>query len=70
MVYFDKPEGKTLTTFPKCAKCINLFWISKDVEVMMTSPHSIDKGSVYKIVEDVIDGDGLFSMGGRSYTKF
>lgn len=33
-------------------------------EIIINNPNSMDKGGVYKYVEDMIGGPGLFSAGG------
>lgn len=35
-----------------------------DAEIIINHPNSMDKGGVYKYVEEMIGGPGLFSSGG------
>ncbi|XP_037050456.1 probable cytochrome P450 313a4 isoform X1 [Bradysia coprophila] len=41
----------------------------EDVETIMTSPHSLDKGTIYKLIHFMSGGDGLFTMGGEGWKK-
>jgi len=45
-------------------ECNLFYYLFKDIEAVLTSPDSLDKGDVYKHVGRMIGGDGLFSMGG------
>lgn len=35
-----------------------------DAEIIINHPNAMDKGGVYKYVEEMIGGPGLFSSGG------
>lgn len=36
-----------------------------DAEIIINHPNSMDKGGIYKHVEELIGGTGLFSSGGK-----
>lgn len=41
------------------------FTEANDAEIIINHPNSIDKGGVYKYVEELIGGKGLFTSGGN-----
>lgn len=38
-----------------------------DAEIIINHPNTLDKGGIYKYVEDLIGGPGLISSGGSAY---